>query len=453
RILTAAMTAAILSLTSTSALYAGALQSEAETVAAADLDADLDDEALFAASEAEDTAEVKDADETLSIAAEQEETAVQENAAEEIPAGMAKSTLTGEYVSEELGKQRPVAFMIDNVKDADPQSGLSQASVYFECEVESDLSRICAVVEDYASLSKIGPLRSCRDYFISLAAGLDEIYTHYGQAAYALPYLESDDVDNLSGLMSYNYNAFFRDGPHGAPHNAYSTGEKISELISTLGYRTEHEDDYVPMLKFRAVGDEDQLESGDTAAYVELGYPHNKPYFVYDEATGLYSRFQYGRAHQDHVNGEQLAVKNIILEYQSGTNYQASSYMHYHTTGKSRGKYISNGKAIDITWERKSFYEPAVYRTLDGKELQLNPGKTWVAVIRKDQLKNCMIGSSSDDTGCVASAEIVAEEEARITRWIAEYKANEESYLSKMAQQRTDNIAKHGGTKVEVGLP
>ena len=37
--------------------------------------------------------------------------------------------------------------------------------------------------------------------------------------------------------------------------------------------------------------------------------------------------------------------------------------------------------------------------------------------------------------------------------WVAEYKAGEEAYLSKMAQQRADNVAKHGGTKVEGGLP
>ena len=373
---------------------------------------------------------------------------------EAVPAGMMKSWLTGEYVPEAVGNRRPVAFMIDNVKDADPPSGISQADLYYECEVETDLSRICAVFENYDELAKIGPLRSCRDYFISLAAGLDDIYCHYGQAAYALPYLESDDVDNLSGLMSYPYNAFYRDSPHAAPHNAYTGGEQINELIKTLGYRTDHREGYKGQLNFRAVGDEDPLSEGRDAAYVKIGYPFNDPYFVYDEETGLYSRFQHDSAHTDLENGEQLKVKNIILEYQSGARYQDTVYLHYHTWNAGKGKYISNGKAVDITWARKTFYSPVVYKTADGKPLEINTGKTWINIIRKDQLKDCLIGTSPEDASCVADEATVAAEEAKMEKWVSWYKEIEESYLTKMAQMRTDNVAKHGGkTKVEVGLP
>lgn len=408
------------------------------------------------ATELDSLSEITDPAEAVVSGESQTEAAMSaaEAPAEQIPDGMVKSSLTGEYVPAEIGNRRPVAFMIDNVKDADPPSGISQADLYIECEVETDLSRICAVFEQYDDVAKIGPLRSCRDYFISLAAGLDEIYCHYGQSAYALPYLESDDVDNLSGLMSYPYNAFFRDGPHAAPHNAYTSGEQINELIRTLGYRTDHEADFTPQYTFRAVGDEDTLPGGQDAAYVDLGYPFNHPCFEYSGETGLYSRYQHGSAHVDTENGEQLAVKNIILEYQSGVTYQDTHYLHYHTWNSGKGKYITNGKAVDITWSRESFYSPVVYKTADGQPLKINTGKTWIAVIRKDQLKDCRIGTDSENTSCVADAETVAAEEEKIKKWSAWYKEIEESYLSKMAQIRNDNVAKHGGkTKVEVGLP
>ena len=372
---------------------------------------------------------------------------------ETIPDGQMKSRLTGEYVSEEEGMRRPVAFMIDNVKDADPPSGISSASVYYECEVESDLSRICAVFGDGAwdQEGKIGPLRSCRDYFISLVAGLDPIYEHYGQAAYALPYLESDDVDNISGLMSYSYDAFYRDGPHAAPHNAYTSGEGINTLIGELGYRTAYRDGSLPELTFRAVGD-DVTPDGRDASYVALGYPFNQPVFTYHAEDGCYFRSQYGHEHTDLETGSQLYVKNIILEYQNAANYQNSSYKHYETTGSGKGKYITNGKAVDITWERDSFYSPVVYRTADGNVLRLNPGKTWVAVIRKDQLNQCRIGADESSASAVEDAGTIAEQKQEMDAWVSEYKAGEEAYLSKMAQQRSDNVAKHGGTKVEVGL-
>ena len=369
--------------------------------------------------------------------------------------GMVRSALTGLPVAAEYGNRRPIAFMIDNVQDSIPQSDISHADIFYECEVETDLTRICAVIEQYDDLGKIGPLRSCRDYFISLVAGLDPIYEHYGQAAYALPYLESDDVDNISGLLSYGVeDGFFRDGPHSAPHNAYTSGSGMKRLIEAAGYRQNHTDDFYLQYSFLSDGETSQVAKGKDAAYVELGYPYNKPYFVYDPESGLYSRYQYGDAHMDMENGEQLKVKNIILEYQNGTTYQDSIYLHYVTEGSGKGKYIANGKAIDITWSRDSFYSPVVYKTKKGKVLKLEPGKTWVAVIRNDQLSECKIGPSADSLTCVAGKKAVNKAKQNIADWIASYKATEEVYLSQMAQMRTDNVAKHGGkTKVEVGLP
>ena len=143
------------------------------------------------------------------------------------------SYLTGEPVSEEQGLRRPIAFTIDNVTAAIPQSGISEADMYYECEVETDLSRITAVFEQYDGIEKIGPLRSCRDYFISLVSGLDPIYQHYGQAAYALPYLESDDVDNISGLLDYGVEGFKMDPARTIdehPDAAYFNGRTDKEM-------------------------------------------------------------------------------------------------------------------------------------------------------------------------------------------------------------------------------
>ena len=364
------------------------------------------------------------------------------------------SYLTGEPVSEEQGLRRPIAFTIDNVTAAIPQSGISEADMYYECEVETDLSRITAVFEQYDGIEKIGPLRSCRDYFISLVSGLDPIYQHYGQAAYALPYLESDDVDNISGLLDYGVEGFYRSGPHEAPHNAYTSGDGMDAMIESAGYRTDHEDDFEPMLHFHEEGEESDSADGDDAAYVELGYPFNNPFFIYDEDTGLYYRYQNGSEHIDMENDEQLAVRNIILEYQNGTTYEDSIYLHYDTVGKGKGKYIADGKAIDIKWKRKSFFSPVEYTTVDGEELELQPGKTWVAVIRNNQLGDCMIGSSEDDKTCVATKKQVKKAKNKNDEWEAEYRATEPQYLAEMATVREENVQKHGGkTKVEVGLP
>jgi hypothetical protein len=251
---------------------------------------------------------------------------------------MIKSDITGEYIPEAMKNKRPMAFMIDNVSGAIPQSGISQASMYFEATVEGSLTRMMAVFEDYSNLPRVGPLRSCRDYFVSLAAGLDELYVHYGQAAYALPYLESDDVDNISGLAWYTDQVFYRDNSfHSAPHNAYTSTDGLLRGIEIRGYRTEHYDGYKPQYKFHWVGEESNFDDGQDAAFVALGYPYNKPKFYYQPDSGLYLREEYGAPHIDVENGEQIAVKNIIIEFQNYANYLESQYLHFDTTAGGKG--------------------------------------------------------------------------------------------------------------------
>ena len=51
---------------------------------------------------------------------------------EQIPEGMMKSYLTGEYVSPAIGQRRPVAVMLNNIQAAVPQAGIANAGVVYE---------------------------------------------------------------------------------------------------------------------------------------------------------------------------------------------------------------------------------------------------------------------------------------------------------------------------------
>ena len=108
-----------------------------------------------------------------------------------LPEGMVKSYLTGEPVAEVQGRRRPVAVMLSNIISACPQSGISRAGVIYEAPVEGGITRLMGLFENYDDLEKIGSVRSCREYYVYLAAGFDALYYHYGQAAYAIPLLES----------------------------------------------------------------------------------------------------------------------------------------------------------------------------------------------------------------------------------------------------------------------
>ena len=377
---------------------------------------------------------------------------------EPIPDGMAKSFLTGEYVDEEVGEKRPIEFMIDNSKDAIPQSGISQADIIYESPVETGITRLCAVFEDTTGIDRIGPLRSCRDYFISLTAGLDGIYTHYGQAAYALTYLESPYVDNLSGLLSSTSNCFYRDYTfHQDFHTAYIGDSGIQQAIEIRDYDKTHDEDYDGQFKFAWVGDKVTNEDGEDAKYLATGYVYNTPYFVYNEEDGLYYRYQFDQPHVDAENGEQLAFTNIILEYQNYDIYERLTndhpiYLHFDTTAGGKGKYITNGKAVDITWERPDFYSEVTYYDADGNELEINTGKTMVCVIQNEKLGECVIGNSAEDAHCVVNDEDLAEAVELNQLFMGQWEYIEPELLDVLTKERNQYIEARGYSKVEEGV-
>ena len=64
--------------------------------------------------------------------------------------------LTGLETTEELSNIRPVGIMINNIKQATPQQGISQADVIYEVLAEGGISRLFCLFTDYASLPETG---------------------------------------------------------------------------------------------------------------------------------------------------------------------------------------------------------------------------------------------------------------------------------------------------------
>ena len=128
--------------------------------------------------------------------------------AEEAGTDTVKSYLTGEDVSVGIGHRRPIAVMLGNDTNGAPQSGTENAGVIYEAPVEGSITRLMAIIEDYDNIPRIGSVRSCRDYFLFYANEYDAIYSHYGQAVYALQYLDQHLIDNLHGLTLGN--AYYR---------------------------------------------------------------------------------------------------------------------------------------------------------------------------------------------------------------------------------------------------
>lgn len=319
---------------------------------------------------------------TIESQASETEIASQETEVVDNHEGMAKSLLTGEWISEELAGQRPVAIMTENTKVTLPQYGVSNADIIYECPVEGGITRLLACYQDYSGMEKIGNVRSSRNCYIYLAKELDAIYVHAGGSTYAYEVLDTGYIDHIDGITGKGGKSFYRDSSRKAPHNLYTTSEKLASGITSAGFSTELDSAYADgHFKFAEDDAPVTLANGSDAAVVSLYYQNPKPWFEYHEEDGLYYRYEFGSAQVDGANNEQLAVKNIIIQYHNISKYDSSAgYLDIDLVGSGSGKYITNGKVIDITWKKDSLNGITHYYDTDGNEITLNQGKSWIAV-------------------------------------------------------------------------
>ncbi len=316
------------------------------------------------------------------------------------------SYFTGLPCTKEQQQHRPLAVMLNNIKEGCPQSGTSEASIIYECPVEGRITRLMGIFEDYEHVEKIGSIRSCRDYFVFLANEYDCIYCHFGQATpYVGDYLNSDGVDNISGAVSGierpATNTFYRVSERKAPHNVYINTEGLLEDIEKFGYRTTLREGYTP--KFTFLKDGDDAYKNDQSATVLYpggketgkanGFSTVQSRFEYNAQDGKYYRFQYGGEHIDEVTGQQLKFDNVVFQYCHGEVRDVHDYLAFGCHGDNGYKVqvFTQGKMKEGTWKRTEDALPATYTDYDGNPIPLTPGKTWVCIIWNDYADDVVI--------------------------------------------------------------
>lgn len=330
-----------------------------------------------------------------------------------------KSYLTGETVPTQIGRKRPIAVMFNNIYEGTPQCGIENCGVVYEAPVEGGITRLMGLMEDYQDVPRIGSVRSSRNYFIYMAREFNAIYCHFGQAVYAEPILNLASTNNLSGLSDYGETVYYRSDDRESPHNVFTDYGRIQKGIAINGYYTDYAEGYNGHYQFAADGETVTLDGGEDAIVVLPGYSYNHARFQYNEQTGLYDRSQYGAPQIDGNTGDPLSYKNIILQYCDWENFDENGYLNIDMVNGGYGKYITNGKAIDIYWEKENYdpdseyyctvespyiqvpvrssdFNVTRYYDMEGNEITLNQGKTWVSIVQDSYTDDVTISADPD---------------------------------------------------------
>ena len=312
------------------------------------------------------------------------------------------------------GTDRPIAVMIDNHSGAWPQANLNKAYLVYEIIVEGGETRLMAVFKGQ-DLEKIGPVRSSRHYFLDYALENDAIYVHHGWSPQAQANIAELGVNNINGIQESSKD-FWRVKDKSAPHNLFTSTASILKIAERKGYRTETTKESV--LKYVAtefnLTDKYKLEKveeiEETENSVEVNkttekedntktkaivantitIPHSKLQTVkyeYNKETKTYDRYARGKIQTDYITGETVTTKNIIITMCDNYTLQDSENkgrQGLKNIGTFNGYYITNGTAIPIKCIKTSREVQTVYKDLDGNEINVNDGNTFINICPTD---------------------------------------------------------------------
>lgn len=279
----------------------------------------------------------------------------------------------------EESNSRPYAVVVNNIDVArKTQTGLQEAQVVYEILAEGGITRFVAIYKD-KDTAQIGTVRSARHNFLDIAFEYDAIFVHFGGSSYAYEDIKELGVNDIDGMGS---NSFWRENPYklASEHTAYTSMAKVKKEASKK-YKTTTNTKWP--LNYSI--DEVNLDGMNATEVLVPFSDYTKNTYKYDSENKVYKRYVGNKEHVDMKTKKQYTFKNIIIAKMgwgmTGSNY----YLDIKDVGSGSGYYITNGKAIEITWSKKDRKSKMIFKDKKGNEIKLNDGNTFVEFQPKDQ--------------------------------------------------------------------
>ena len=297
--------------------------------------------------------------------------------------------LNGTEMSGEYRDLRPVAVMFNNLKEAQPQLGVSRADLIYEIPAEGGITRMLGVYQSLDGVGTLGSIRSARPYYLEAALGHDALLVHAGGSPDAYEKISVWGVNNMDGVRGgSDSQIFWRDQERRKTmdyeHTLVTSGENIQEYLAGGRYRTEHKDGYTYTQAFSEDG---TPVNGTPAENFKLYYTGYKTgVFEYDAQSREYRISQYGSAYVDGATGEQVSAANVlVLETDISTiPGDKEGRLTVRMTGSGDGTYFCGGKCVPIQWSKADRNSQFVYTLTDGTPLTMECGTVYICIMDPD---------------------------------------------------------------------
>jgi hypothetical protein len=286
------------------------------------------------------------------------------------------SPLSGALVADEATTKRPVTgMMIENSPNARPQSGLKNSGVIYEAIAEGGITRFLVLYQEHQP-QMIGPVRSLRLYDLDWLRPYDGSIGHVGGSARALQEVRNGSYRDLDQF--FNSGSYWRATDRYAPHNVYTSFERLDALNTAKGYQTSS---VKPLERSDSAAAEAPVTNSVNVTISSALY--NSAY-VYNKSTNSYDRYQGGAPHLDREDGQISPRVVVVMKVNEVSVLEDGWRQQITTTGNGPAYIFQDGFVFEVTWHKDSQAGQIYFTNAEGARVPLARGQTWFTAIPQD---------------------------------------------------------------------
>jgi len=306
--------------------------------------------------------------------------------------------LTGLMTANDISGKRPIAISVSNVQAALPSNatnGISQADIVYEMLVESGITRLVALYQDFSNVGVVGSIRSARHYTVEIAEAYDAIFIHAGASPLGFEEIENREITNLDAVTGVRAQIFSRDEDRipgytvANYHSVITSGARVAQWFPTYDFRKTHENDFRHTLFFT----DRPIPMGEQASNVNIRFSQGKSSsFRYEASQNAYYMSQFGSQFTDANDSTPVAFTNLLILEMPISDLvghgEGAGRQDMSTVGRGSGYFVSGGNYVSINWFRQDKASQFIYTYENGDIIELGRGKTYIGIVPPDMIQS-----------------------------------------------------------------
>ena len=302
-------------------------------------------------------------------------------------------SLTGLPGPDDAQIQPIVVVKIENDPVVRPQTGLDRADLIFEELVEGGMTRFAAIYQSDLP-DEVGPVRSVRHVDVAIAEPMADAFVFSGGARRTMKFVKRKIPTTIS-VINEGAPGMYRKPGLSAPHDLFI---KLSEMLDSIAAKNTASTGFFVRPETSATTASPTATSSSSASasptavtgksVSSVGVVFSSfagPNWKWNDTDKLWMRSE-GIKPFLNKDGTQFGTNNLVIievrEIDAGYKGQTGGYVPRTVlTGSGRAWVLSDGKAIELAWN-KPFVDAQMELTdLDGNPFTMPTGRSWVELV------------------------------------------------------------------------